>query len=278
MHRRTLIFNKDTYTADTSLKLLSGGRYIHDLTFALKGQATSDAILEAEDLLGLLNRIDVLLDGSPIVQLRGFDLLALNALLGLATPHMLDSTAATSDHAIVTGLKLPLAQPARELGKIALKCDWATVTGCDTTTLTVAETSMDNAIENAYYHMVEIPMTLAGATGFGNTIALPQPGALVGILFYNNDPPQAGDTDTSISEIRLKVDGRTEIEATWQDIKQFFPLAIADAQVAGVNMQDCYAFLDLRDDPIPRDSSVLLDVNAGVASQAIRIIPVYRCA
>lgn len=271
-----MIFNEDTYTADTSLKNLTQGKYIHDLIISLQGEATAATAVEGEDLLTLLNRIDVMKNGSPIVQVRGFDLLALNALLGIGRPWMYDSSAATDDEAKLMGLKIPLSLPAGTIGDYTVKFDYAALSGCDTTKLSVAEVTSDTELETGYFHMVEIPIVTASATGYGNTIDLPQPGELIGILFYNNDPPQAGNEDSTIQELRVKVDGVQQMETSWDLMKQDFDLAITDAQVSSIAIRDSYALLDLRNDPISKDKEVKIDINSGVASQSIRVIPIYR--
>ena len=276
MLERRLIYNEDTFTADKGVENLASDKYIHRLVIALKGEATAATVVEGEDLLTYINSLDVMMEGSPVIQVNGFELYAINRLLGIAAPFVFDSTAATDDQAKVMGLVCPLAFPSAPVGKYTFKIDWASLSGSDTSTITLAEEMSDTPIEDGYYHMVRLPYTLRGATGYGNTIDLPQPGDLIAVLFYNNDPTQAGDTDSSINEVRVKIDGVQKMEMTWEDMKQDFTTMPTDAEYGGLPIKDVFAMIDFRDAPIPKDNAVKIDMNAGIASQSVVVIPIYK--
>ena len=278
MLERRLIYNQDTFTSDKGVENLASDKYIHKLIIGLQGEATAATIVEGEDLLTYINSLDVMMNGSPVIQLTGFELYAINRLLGIGAPFVYDSSAATDDEAKVMGLVCPLSFPSADVGSYTFKIDWATLSGSDTSKITIAEEMCDEALETGYYHMVRLPYTLRGATGYGNTIDLPQPGDLVGIILYNNDPPQEGDEDSSIEEIRIRVDGVQKMEMTWEDIKQDFTTMPTDAQQNSLDLKDCYALIDLRKSPIPKDRAVKIDMKAGIASQSIVIIPIYKVA
>ena len=276
MLERRLVYNEDSFTADKGVENLASDSFIHRLIIGLQGEATASTVVEGEDLLTYINSLDVMLKGSPVIQVNGFELLMLNRFLDIGNPAIMDSSAATDDEAQLRGLVCPLCFPEAPVGNYTFKIDWATLSGSDTSKITLAEEMCDEVLEDGYYHMVRLPYTLRGATGYGNTIDLPQPGDLLGILFYNNDPPQAGDEDSSIQEVRVKVDGVQKMELNWADLHHNIHLNPSDAQQSDMSMKDCYAYLDFRKSPIGKDHAVKIDMNAGIASQSVVVIPVYK--
>jgi len=278
MFQKRLVYDEEAFTASKDLEALTAGRYIHKLTVAIKGEMTAAAAVLPATFVDVIQNFEVRLLGSPVISIRGSDLWALNLLAFGKNPLTLAPGAATDNRVRIYGLDIPIQQPPRPAGALATRIGRVAVSGVDTETITVAELSSDVTIEPKYYHFVEIPFTLAAATGYGNFIDLPQPGDLHGILFYNTTIPTKTAETPSIEKVMVIVDGARAFESSFYEMK-------ADSvhgsghdtgdSPADVSFIDNYLYLDFSKDPIPKASTVELDIFAGKASDAIRIIPVY---
>jgi len=278
MFQKRLIYEEEAFTASLPLEALTAGRYIHKLFIALKGEMTAAVAVAAGTFADVLNPFEVRLLGSPIIYIRGSDLLALNQLGFGKIPLTLKAGAATDNRVRLYGLEVPIQQPARPSGALAIKCNRVAVSGVDSETITIAELSSDVTIKPKYMHFVEIPYTLAAATGYGNFIDLPQPGDLHGILFWSTTIPTVTSDTVSIEKVMVVIGGSRAFETHWFEMKADSRIGsgIAGYEDPGdVSFIDNYAYLDLSDDPIPAAETVTLDIYAGVAGDAIRIIPVY---
>jgi len=281
MFQKRLIYDEEAFTASKDLENLTPGRYIHALNVAYTGEMTAAAKVLPATFADLLNPLEIRLFGSPVIYIRGSDLWALNLLAFGNNPLTMEPAAATDSIVRIFGLKVPIQQPARGAGELTIKANRVAVSGVDTETLTVAEISSDTVLKPAYYHFVEIAYTLAAATGYGNFIDLPQPGDLHGILFWSNTIPTQTASNESVKKVMVVIDGARAYESTWDEMK-------ADSKTgsghdtgdspADTSFIDNYAYLDFSDDPIPKASTVRLDIFAGTASDPIRVIPVYLVA
>jgi len=278
MFQKRLIYEEESFTASLPLEALTAGRYIHKLSIALKGEMTAAAAVAAGTFADVLNPFEVRLLGSPVIYIRGSGLLALNILGFGKVPLTLKAGAATDNRVRLYGLEVPIQQPARPSGALAIKCNYMSISGVDTETITISELSSDVTIKPKYYHYVEIPYTLAAAIGYGNFIDLPQPGELHGILFYSTTIPTVTSDTVSIEKVMVVIGGSRAFETHWFELKANSKIGsgIPGFEDPGdVSFIDNYAYLDLSEDPIPPAETVTLDIYAGVAGDSIRVIPIY---
>jgi len=273
-----LIKDRAGFTTDIPLTNLSSGVYIDKLTLHWKGEMTAAASVGVASLLDLVNPVEVRLFGSPIVSLRGSDLYALNDLFLGKRPITIVATAATDSHTKIMGLDVPLYQPARGPGELALLVGREAVSGVDTETISIAEIANTEKLEEAWLHYVEMPGVTAGATGYGNIVELPSPGDLLFIIFYSTTIPTTTSETATVQSVKVEIAGVPAVERNWHEMK-------ADVSRGGstglfgspgdTSILDNYGVIDFRKDPIPKGTDVSIDINAGVANEAYRIIPIF---
>lgn len=278
MFQTKLLENRTAMTSSIPTRNLSSGRYIDELHLELKGSLTSVTQVTVAAMLDLLQPLTIRLYGSDVISIRGSDLYALNVLFLGYNPFSIYGTAATSDQTKIFGLRVPLWQPPRSSGQLTYTANRVAVSNAGTETITICEWSNDKILKPRYLYYVEIPMTLAAATGFGNRKELPQVGDLLGVLMWSTTvTPTSGDTTTSIDQVRVEVNDQRIMDLTWQDLKAnktigHVPLFTSPADLS---ILDNYVFLDFRDDPIPKGNKITLDISAGTASDPIRLIPIF---
>jgi hypothetical protein len=275
LQQSRLIYNEEGFTSSKDLENLTAGRYVDRLTISLKGEMTAGSAVTPATMSNLLNPLEVRLLGSPVIYLRGSDIWALNVLVLKKNPLTIVAGNATDNRTRIMGLEVPIQQPARGAGELTIKANRVAVSGVDTETITIAEITSDTALAPEYYHLVEIPVTTASSTGWGNFIDLPQPGRLMGILLYSTTIPTTTSDTATISEVMVVVNGSRAYHRRWLEIKADAATHDTLASPADASFIDNYAYIDFSKDPIPADAEVRLDINAGVASEAIRVIPVY---
>lgn len=274
-----MVKNRDAFVASTDLIDASAGRSVNKLLIGLKAQQTAAAIVPDNVVADILNPMEVRLDGSPIISIRGSDLIAMNLLAFDETPYVFRSAAVIGNRTRIHRISLFLNQPPREKGKLEYKFNWVAGANCDTTTISVAEIGTDEAPVGGYYHMVEVPHTLPAATGYGLKTSLAMPGDLLGLLIWNTTIMAAAADTQSCQEIKLFVDDTEKVLRTASELYKSGAIArdnpIATA-VTTASYLDNYVFLSLKDHPIPKASKVEWQVNAGVAGNPIRLIPLYQ--
>lgn len=278
MFQTKLLENRTAFTASLPTRNLSSGRFIDELALEIKTENSTFNATTIASLLDLLQPITVRLFGSDIISIRGSDLYALNVLMLGFNPFSVVGSATTDSQNKIMGLRVPLWQSPRPSGQLTYTCTRVAETNADTETLTMCEWSNDKILKPKYLYYVEIPMTLAGATGFGNRKELPRVGDLLGILMFSTTIPSASvETTSSIDQLRVEIDDTRVMDFTWQDLKaggKFGTIALMSSP-ADASIIDNYVFVDFRDDPITKDHKITLDINAGTASDAVRIIPVF---
>lgn len=274
-----MLKSRDAFAASTDLIDASTGRSIRELLIGIKAQQVAAAIIPENVAADIMQPIEVRLDGSPIVSIRGSDLIAMNMLAFDTTPYVFRSAAVIANRTRIEGLTLPLNQPARERGKLVYKFGYTAGANCGTITLTACEIGTDEPPTGGYYHMVEIPHTLPAATGYGLKASFAMPGDLLGVLMWNTTVMAAAADTQSIQEIKLFVDGTEQVLRTADDtaangaIARDNPVSTA---VTTASWLDNYDFIDLRKNPIPQASRVEWQINAGVAGNPVRLIPLYK--
>ena len=280
MPLKTLVLkNNDAFVASTDLIDASVGRSVRELKLGIKAQQTAAAIIPDNVVADIMQPIEVRLDGSPIISIRGSDLIAMDQLAFGDTPYVFRSAAVINNRTRIHRILLPLNQPPRERGQLVYKFNFVAGANCSVTTLTATEILTDEAPVGGYYHMVEIPHTLPAALGYGLKTSLAMPGDLLGLLIWNTTVMAAAADTQSVQEIKLFVDGTEQIMRTaWELYKDG---AIARDNPVGTAVTtasylDNYVYLDLKDNPIPKASKVEWQINAGVVGNPVRLIPLYQ--
>ena len=277
MFNTRMIREREAFTASTELINLSSGKFIDRLTLSFKGDMTAGAAVTVATCLPLLNPVEIRRKGSTIISIQGDDLLALNAYLLHHNPKTIVAGATTNNQTKVMGLNLPLWQSPLKSGELTFRATRSAVSGVDTETLTVCEISNDKNLKPGYLHYVTLPLTTSAATGFGNILDLPQNGDLQGILFYSETIPTTTAELATMQAVDIKVDGSKIMTRAWDDMKADAPTQSLEVNPGDDTIIDNYGFIDFREDPIPKGKSVSIDINGGVASEAVRIIPIYLC-
>ncbi len=270
------IYNRDAFAASGPLETLKSGRAIHSLTLGITAQSAAGVAFTAAALADLVQPLEVRLMGSPVIQMRGSDLWALNVLHLKKNPVTMDAPAVITQRGRIQGLEVPVRQPARSIGDLSMRCTRVAVANANAETLALTENSSDVADPLGYYHAVEMPMVLRAAVGYGNFLDLPQPGDLHGILFWNTTIPAVAADTASALEVMVEVDKNRAYMRTFDEMRADAPFHASFASPGNVTFLDNYAYLDLSHEPIPKESEVRLDINAGVANDPIRVIPIYR--
>lgn len=274
-----MLKNNDAFATTTDLIDASVGRSIRELQLGIKAQQVAAAIIPENVAADILQPIEVRLDGSPIVSIRGSDLLALNLLAFGETPYKFRSAAVIANRTRIHGIKLPLNQPPRERGKLTYRFGYTAGANCGTITVTAAEIGTDEPPVGGYYHMVEIPHVLPAATGYGQKYSFAMPGDLLGVLVWNTTIMAAAADTQSAQEIKLFVDNTEMILRTASEMYQDGAMARDNPAAAAVTVAswlDNYTWVDLRKNPIPQDKKVEWQINAGVASDPVRLVPLYQ--
>jgi hypothetical protein len=275
MFNTRLIRDRDSFTASTELINLSSGRYIDKLTLAWTVTASGANNITVSSALDLVQPVEVRRDGSTIISIRGSDLYALNQLVFGNSPLTIVSGATDNNATRIMGLNVPLWQPPTATGRLTFRVVRVAVTNGDTEDITIAEHTNDKILRNSWLHYVNLPLTTGGSTGYGNIVDLPQVGDLLGLMFYSTTIPTNSADTATLQSIDLNVNGKKLMTRNWHELKADSHHAGLFASPGDATILANYGFWDLRSDPIPQSSEVQLDINAGVASEAIRIYPLY---
>jgi len=281
MRKSRLIFDDESFTADTDLKAAQADQYVDGLAIGLSAQMTAASAVSAESVLGVLSTIEVRRLGSPVINISAQDLLAINTLFLGKSPLTLKASAATNAITSIRGLWLPLRQPPTPHGGVVYKFYYTSVSGVDTEKLTVAEIYSEKTYQPTYFHAVKMPGTTAATTGYGNIQYPTVVGDLVAIVFYSTTIPTQTSDAATVQKVKVYVEGVEQVERTWLDMrgdatKGMQPAVFGDP--GNATIIDNYALINFEDDPIPAGATVKVDVNAGVANEAYTVIPIYLVA
>jgi hypothetical protein len=271
------IYNRDAFAASTPLETLKAGRGVHKLTIGLQGDMVAAAAITPAVMAAIIQPFEVRLMGSPVIQMRGDDLWAFNVLHLKKNPLTITAGANINDASKIMGLEIPLRQPARSVGDLSMRVTRVGNAGIDTELLTVTEQSSDVVDPEGFYHAVEMPMVLRAAVGYGNFLDLPQPGDLHGILFWNTTIPITTTLTSSVAAVAVEINKERAYVRTFDEMHADAAYNPTFASPAATTLLDDYSYIDFSHEPIPKDAEVRLDINAGVANDPVRVIPIYRC-
>ena len=214
MQQGRFIVNRSPFTADTDdLDFVADqpAAELHIGVDFLQNGATAPTLASA---LGLLNRVRIKVDGSPVIELTGEELLALQYFL-LDKPIKYVMPAGDNEQGYIAGLVVPLNQPARAKGHLQVQVLHGSVATIDTEKLTLIhrygpQTRHELAGISGYLSMLRTTKTPT-QTGWSAsaTISLPTKGLLHGILVkLTTIPGGATSVDSSsIVEAKLTVGG-----------------------------------------------------------------------
>ena len=272
-----IIYNRDAFAASTPLETLKAGRGIHKLTIGLQGDMVAAAAVLPAAMAAIIQPFEVRLMGSPVIQMRGDDLWAFNVLHLKKNPLTVAAGAVINNASKIWGLEIPLRQPARSVGDLSMRVTRVANVNVDNEHLTVVEQSSDVVEPEGYYHCVEMPMVLRAAVGYGNFLDLPQPGDLHGLLIFNTTIPITTTLTSSAAEVAVEINKERAYVRTFDEMKADAAYHETLASPGDITLLDNYSYIDFSHEPIPKDAEVRLDINAGVANDPVRVIPIYRC-
>lgn len=276
--RHLSLRNRSVFTASIEEQPLAiaPGSYIDYLSLAYKGDGAV-ALVALETFLNLVNPFQFKVNGDIRVSLRGRDLFALNALYWSRLPFAIEGDVIAED-VKVFGMRIPIWYTVGPQDSISWLATRVAVTNISGEIISVAYTVKEGVTRPGYYHTVELTGTTPATTGAFTAIQeLPKVGRLQGILFFSTTVPTDTADTTGILEVRLYRNDRQDVFAEWFELRGDDRGGHSAAQ--GTPYSDTltnYAFLDLSEDPWDlKTDRVRVELNAGVASEAFRMIPVY---
>jgi len=264
-----LLKDNATFNAPTELISLFSGRFISKITIGLYGETSAAASLPGKNLKDAINTFKVFKMGSPIIDLTGEEIIALNALYLGKSPSIVDSGTTAGNPANLMGLEVPIYLMVKALGEAQVQVGFASVSGAQNIKITLAEHSLDTALPVGYFHCVRIPGMTSGATGYGNRIELSGVGDLKAIMFYSSSIPTVTSDATTVQKVRIIVNGVEFVESNWKELQ-----ANKKNEVT-TGITDNYGIITF-DEPIPKGASVTVDIFGGVASSSFAVYPIYE--
>lgn len=259
-------------------ELVPKAGYLHELIIGL-GCATSTAAVTMPTFLDMLNPFVFKAGAETRIQLRGRDLLALNAFLYGATPQFWAANA-TSDNAALMGLRVPIYEKIDPNVTYAWSATRAAQTNVSAETFELASRWNDSPLNPSPIYAIEQPLTTAAATGRTQlNIQIPSLGKLVGLLVFNNVDVSNTSNTAGIQRLQLYKNGNRFSQYN-RGTRGAIPNFNQDNQE--LLMQDVYKqymFIDLRESPIDaKGNQIGVEVDVESASASARLIPIIQKA
>ena len=248
------------------------GSYLAELTLSLKG--TTAATVASETFLDVLNPFVFKIGQETAIQLRGRDLVAYSYFMTGSTPHIIEGSGAQTDK--ISSIRIPLWLSTKDGENYSWAATRSAVANVSAEELGLQAEWHDKALEASHLVAVEQPLTTAGATGPTSlNVIIPQIGDLIGLIVFNTTVPTAAAQTFSLSTLKLLKNGQ---------LKDVFTMANGHDINGGngfipgtpvFNILNNYRFFDFRNDPYDAKAErISIDVEVGVASEAVRIIPI----
>lgn len=255
-------------------ELVKKGKYLHEFTLGLKGDTATAAVLMTT-FLDILNPFIFKVGQETRIQLRGRDLVALNAFLYGSVP-LFWSADTTNDDAKVMGLKIPVWLTIEEQMALAWSATYSAQTNVATPVLELAARWSDKVLQDRPIFAVEQPFTTAAAAGRTNlNIQLPKVGDLIGLILFNTNNPTNTADASSVQRIQLYLNG---VRSSQYNIGTMGFIKGFNQENQALLMHDVFAnygFIDLREDPIDAiANNIEIEVDVEDASDACRLIPI----
>lgn len=263
------------FTASLSEReLIAKGNHLHELIIGLKHDNATAANV-AEDSLNILQPFIFKVGQETRIQLRGRDLVALQAFWYHEVPILFEAVAATDDFKAL-GIRVPIYEDIDKNQAYSWSATRVALTNASAEVLEIAARWSDKRLNPGPIYAVEQPFTTAAATGRTNlNIQLPKLGDLVGLILFNTNAPSLTVDASSVQRIQLYLNGVRGPQynvGTRGLIPGFNPGANGDPVHDILNE---YSFIDLRDDPIDaKGQNIEIEVDVEDASDAVRLIPI----
>lgn len=267
------------FTASISEReLVPKSKYLHEFLIALKHDNATAANV-AEDSLNILNPFVFKVGQETRIQLRGRDLVALQAFWYHEFPLMFEADAATDDFKIL-GIRVPIYEQIQQNVAYSFGATRVALTNASGEVLELAARWSEKALKPKPIYAVEQPFTTAAATGRTNLgIQLPKLGNLVGLIMFNTAAPTNTADASSVQRVQLYLDG---VRGPQYNVGTRGLIPGFSAGEQGTPPHDVlanYSFVDLREDPIDvKGQNVEIEVDVQDASDAVRIIPIIEKA
>lgn len=276
--RHLILRNRAVFTASIEEQPLAiaPGTYIDYLSIAFKGDGAV-AVVALETFLNLVQPLQFKVNGDVRVSLRGRDIFALNALVLPHIPFAIEG-AVIGEDVKVSGMKVPIWYTVGPNDSVAWLATRVAVTNISGELISFSYTVKEGQQRPGYYQLVELTGTTPGTTGLFTAIAeLPRVGRLMGILVFSTTVPTATADLTGVQELILYRNDRQDVRAEWWELG-----GDRKDHLTGIPTNPFfdtltnYGFLDLSEDPWDlKTDRVRVEINAGVASEAFRLVPVF---
>lgn len=257
-------------------ELVAKGAYLHEFIVGLKHD-NATAANTAEDSLNILNPFVFKIGQETRIQLRGRDLVALQAFWYGEAPRIYEADAATDDFKVL-GIRVPVYEQIDRNQAYSWSATRVALTNASGEVLEVAARWAERALKPKPIYAVEQPFTSAAATGRTNlNIQLPKLGNLVGLILFNTNNPTNTADASSVQRIQLYLNG---VRGPQYNIgtRGYVPGLQVGAQDTPIfDILSAYSFVDLREDPIDaKGQNIEIEVDVEDASDAVRLIPIIE--
>jgi hypothetical protein len=269
-----LLADNSGFTADTEDITIHRIKYLHQLILSLYGENSGATSVSWDNLLGLIDKLTLKLNGVPKIDISGPDLFALaNYLLGVR-PLGITSGNATSNPCRVMGIPVPVALPIGP-ETLTYKLSYAPVSGLTNTKYTLMAEYADATIWSPPYTITTYSYTPPSTGALNKALSTITKGALEGILIYATSVPSSTSNTKTVNKVEVRVGGVVQLSDSWESLRAAVQAGSVAADTVSEKILDNYVFLDLRGDPIPAGSSVDVFINSDDI-QPVRLILVER--
>lgn len=259
-------------------ELIPKAKYLHELLIGMKHD-NATAANTAEASLDILQPFILKVGQETRIQLRGRDLVALQAFWYGEMPRIYEADAATDDFK-VGGIRVPVYETIDRNQSYSWGATRVALTNASGEVLEVAGRWSDNILKPKPIYAVEQPFTTAAATGRTNlNIQLPRLGKLVGLIVFNTNAPTNTTDASSVQRVQLYIEGQRGPQYNIGTRGYVPGLQVGAQDSPPFDILAPYSFVDLREDPIDvKGQSVEIEVDVEDATDAVRIIPIIEKA
>lgn len=265
------------FTASLSEReLVAKAAYLHEFLIGLKHD-NATAANTAEDSLNILQPFIFKVGQETRIQLRGRDLVALQAFMYGEMPLIFEADAATDDFKVL-GIRIPIWEAIQQNVNYSWAATRVALTNASGEVLELAARWSDKKLRDRPIYAVEQPFTTAAATGRTNlNIQLPKLGNLIGIILFNTNAPTNTADASSVQRLQLYLNG---VRGPQYNVgtRGWVPgFSYNEQDSPPFDILQPYSFVDLREDPIDaKGQNIEVEVDVEDASDAVRLIPIIE--
>lgn len=252
--RRRLLRADETFTANLSDAEIVSPKNLHRVNFAVRATQNGATAPTLATLLDILDDVILNVDGQERSRISSEQLLALNVLLEGGEPVYV-VPAGDNQTGRPPVVSLPVDLPAKS-GVVSYALTYNAPATVDTTTVSVVTEESDTAPKGKGLKLSRFIHTPASTGEYLRALDKKLRGDLEAILINSTTIPTTTNHNTSARRTQISVDGRLDIQATWEELQRANKYA-GDSTLRGV--LDNYAILDLRAEPIPSGSLVEIE-------------------